>query len=246
MTAKNLQDPSMIVEFEDSDTLVIAVTGFGNKLMLPTRQFFKRAGLEGHSKIILHDPSMMKFLEGVPGTFTSFDHMIDVVGSKIAACNPARVLVTGTSGGGHTAMLLAHLLKADICTVFAPYPYLSYEKVHALGDPSLESFARLLERFNALTGQARKYLDVADVLSSWNGRTTYFSHVAYDHTWDKARSRSLEGLPGMNVVYHPSIQHSIATHIDRYGLLRWCFDPGQQPLFHWFYHSGMAGFFKYA
>lgn len=222
----------MNVELKDTKNLVIAATGFGNKLMVPTQTFMQGAGFAGYSKIILFDPAKTMFLCGVPGIFDSFDDMVAKVRAQIAAIGPERVIVVGTSGGGHTALLLGHLLKADICVAFSPYPYLSDQELARMNDPAMESFRVVLERVRKSPQEARKYLDVKDTIREWNGITEYFVHVSESNEWDVARANTLADIPHLQVVKHPGESHAVVTtaFVD-YGLLSHCFRPDQQEFF---------------
>lgn len=224
------------IELKDSTNLVIAITGFANKLMVPVPVFMKAAGLERCSRIVLHDPAKTMFLAGVPGFFDSFDHMLEVLKAQIARIAPQRLLLVGTSGGGHTAMLLAHALKANACVVFAPYPYLSDAEFIRLNDPALQTFHEVLERVRRTPAEARKYFDVKDMLAQWNGVTGYFVHVSEGNEWDLKRANTLENLPHLSIIKHPGTLHAVVSQkFMRNNSLAHCFKPDPVGYFKQFY-----------
>ncbi len=125
----------------DSKTLVIATTGFANKLGLPTDEFFEAAGLTEASKIIISDPTKHKTLGGIPPDFPTFSDLVQHLKEELVKYSPEQVITTGTSGGAYTAMLLGHLLKANYVVAFSAYPYLTAKACKKMGDPSLQTMA---------------------------------------------------------------------------------------------------------
>ena len=228
----------MKVELNNSADMVIAVTGFNSKLMIPVDQFMRGAGMENYSKIILFDPLRAMFLSGVPGHFDSFSDMISKLGDLVKQHCRGRLIVLGTSGGAHTALLVAHSLKADMCIAFAPYPYLSKKKIKEVqGESEAGRFQDIVERCNRMTGEAGRYLDVADTLCESNGKTDYFVHVSQENDKDCRRASSLESLPGFKIIKHPGKSHAVVAQINRYGLLSWCKETNQDVLFEEFYST---------
>ena len=116
---------SLKIEWKKPETLVIAATGLGGKLSVPVDQFFVEAGLEDASRIVITDPSYRMTLGGLPPEFPTFEDLLEHLRQLLVTHPHRQVYCTGTSGGGHTALLLGHLLGADKVVAFAPYPYLS-------------------------------------------------------------------------------------------------------------------------
>lgn len=210
-------------DLNNSDTLVIAATGYRNKLNMPVDEFFQAAGLEDASKIIISDPSFMKTLAGLPPDFPCFKDLVAYLKDLIAKGNYSNLYVTGTSGGGHTALLLGHLLHADKVVAFAPYPYLSIEEGRRMKDPASYSMARIIRKFDELPQESKQYLDLRDILLKWNGKTEYFVHVSRLNINDYRRAMYLAGLPNMHVVSHPYKKHAIAAILQREKQLKGCF-----------------------
>ncbi len=214
---------SIVTETESSDTLVIAATGFGNKLGLPVDDFFRESGLACTSKIVVSDPSRRKILGGLPPEYPYFSDCLDHLRDRIAAISAKKLLVTGTSGGAHTAMLLGHLLEADYVVGFAPYPYVSFEEMKRQKDPALTSMRRVIEAIDRLQGGVRQYFDLRPPLLEWNGKTRYYIHVSRHNKWDYRRAMYLDGVPNLTIVTHPYSNHAIASSLCRDNRLKECF-----------------------
>ena len=210
-------------EINDSDILVIAATGYTNKLNIPVPQFFKSSGLEGASRIILIDPSKLKTLAGLPPDFDSFAQLLEYLEDCVASIKHKTLIVTGTSGGAHTALLLGHLLKADYVVSFSPYPYLTINEFKRMNDPALESMRRIIYEFDKLPMEAKQYLDLKDVLCTWNKKTEYYVHVSRYNKWDYKRAVCLKKLPGVKVIGHPYTEHAVASMLYKDDKLAACF-----------------------
>ena len=214
---------AIVKELASSDTLVIAATGLANKLNLPVNAFFKKSGLLSASRIILTDPTKNLTLAGLPPEYPSFHDIVGYLRQEIADISPDKLIITGTSGGAHTALLLGHLLKANHVVAFAPYPYLSISELKTRKDPTLQSMRRVVLGLNSLPKKVKKYLDLRNVLSEWNSITQYDVHVSRYNKWDYRRMAYLLDLPKVSVISHPYSTHAIAEPLARQDILRKCF-----------------------
>ena len=216
-----------------SDTLVVAATGYGNKLGLPADGFFKSADLISADRIVITDPSKMMTLSGLPPDFSTFNHLLQYLRNLINQSAYKRTIFTGTSGGAHTALLLGHLLKADYVVAFAPYPYLSKHEFERQKDIAIESMKRVIDRFRKLPDDVKAYFDLNHLLQDWNGHTEYWVHVSRYRRCDLKRCRSLEGIKNLTVVPHPFASHAIASELAKTGRLSACFSfPYSPPIWH--------------
>lgn len=215
---------AIIKKLETSDTLVIAATGFSNKLDISPFDFFEKSSLSHTSKIIITDPSKRKTLGGLAPDYPSFFHFVEHLQKEIGQISPKQLIVTGTSGGAHTALLLGHLLKANYVVAFAPYPYLSFREMEKRCDPALKSFYRVLRELDCLPNEVKTFLDLRDVLSNWNGITHYYVHVSQYHEWDYRRAKYLDDLPKLSIITHPFYSHAVASLLSRYNHLKKCFE----------------------
>lgn len=217
----------IVQEINSSDTLVVATAGFRNELGLPVADFFKESGLSSASKIIITDPTRQVSLAGSSPDFPTFFSLLDYLKREVERLSPARLIITGTSMGGHTALLLGHLLKADHVVAFAPYPYLSPEAIKASGDLSLEYAYQKrggAEQIDRLPSNVKQFLDLRNVLSTWNGKTSYVVHVSRYNKWDYRRSMYLNHLPMVSVIAHPLATHGIPYWLSQDEKLKQCFE----------------------
>jgi hypothetical protein len=227
----------MELEVKDPEKLVIAVTGFAATLMIPEKQFLYFSGLAGYSRIILRDPSRLMFFQGIKGKYESFPELVEGLAAQIRKLGPKWLVVTGTSGGAHTALLLGHLLKADMATAFSPFPYIDKKTLRAQRDPALRVYAAIANRLDELPKETKRYYNLKDALAKWNGKTEYFVHVAREARWDRRRAEYLEGLPHLTVIRHPSNTHYVAKKLGMSHMLHKCFDPEQRRTFDDFYQG---------
>ena len=216
--------PIKEVIVETSPILVIGITNYGGGFGLPVRKFLIASGLNKHSTIIVSDPSRLKTLNGVSPECETFFDFLKYLEEAIHRISPKQIIVTGASGGGHTALLVGHLLKADYVVAFTPYPYLSIDEFRNRNDPALKSMWRILEQFNCLPPEIKKYFDLKDVLSEWNKVTKYYVHVSRDHKWDFLRSMYLEDTPNLSIIAHPYSEHSVVSVLSRHGKLTECYE----------------------
>jgi len=213
----------LIEEFRTSSILVVAVTDFGNKLGMAIDDFFEHAELQDVSRIVVIDPLKLKGLSGLPPEYPDFWSLLAHLKKRCAEHDHQRLVITGFSGGGYTALLLGHMLKADQVVVFAPYPYLSIEMFRQMKDPTLKSMARIVNELNQLPADIKRLYDLRSVLLDWNNKTEFYVHASRYHKWDKTRALYLSGIPHMEVVLHGYDSHTITAMLRNGGDLKNCF-----------------------
>lgn len=209
--------------FRDSTDLLIACAGLAGKLTFPIDEFCTQARLTRLSRVVLQDPRMELCLNGLPPQAETLPELVEHLREFIKANGVKRTLITGTSGGAYTSLLLGHLLKTDLCVVFAPYTYLSEQRLKEKGDPAQESFSKIMRRLSELPEEIQRFFDLRDVLSDWNRKTRYVIHVGKDNVWDYKRAMHLHGLPNVTIFSHRYAGHSVAAHLAQNGLLKRCF-----------------------
>ncbi len=214
----------LVKKIQHSDILVIAITGYGNKLNFPVDQFFIKAKLDDASRIVIIDKSKLQTLGGLLPEFPSFFDLVDHLKKIIMTTPHKQLIITGTSGGAHTALLLGHLLKANEVVAFAPYPYLSISEAKKMKDPALRSMRRVLDKLDLLPNQVKKFLDLKNVLLDWNEVTQYYIHVSHYNKLDYQRATYLGGLPNVNIISHPYREHAVASMLGKDSKLSNCFN----------------------
>ncbi len=209
---------------KNSKKLLIACAGLGGRLNVSIDKFLQSACFSDQDSIIIYDPTKRATLGGLDPYFENFEQMVDYLQKIIAEGEYETVVTTGTSGGGHTALLLGHLLKAHYSVTFGPSPYFSKKKFKDLGDPGLLSMKRVLDQFEKLPDKIKLYFDLDEALSEWNGVTQYYVHVSRFHSVDYKRSLTLSGLPGFSLYFHPYSEHATAGKLMGDALFPQCFE----------------------
>ena len=211
------------IQLKDPEILVIVCPAHNGKMALPENEFFEAAGLENASRMILYDETRLKMFAGMPPELKTFQCVLDYLKNFIQEHQFKKVIITGASAGAHTAMVLGHLLKVDHVVAFSAYPYNSEKMMAEMQDPSWKTWRRTLQPLNDLEDDVRCYLDVADLIKDWNGKTEYEAHVSRHHIWDYRRAQYLEGLPHVRVITHAYDRHALSGMLKRRGELANCF-----------------------
>ena len=213
----------LITEIRESDVMVILILDFGHHVGMAVNDFFTHSGLHEASKIIICDASRRKTLGGIQPELPTFEHLVKHLRLILSRHPHKKVYVTGSSGGGHPAILLGHLLKADQVVAFCPYPYISKAKLLEMKDHARVSMGRVLEKIHDLPSEIHAYFDLGDVLADWNGVTEYHVHVSKFNIREYNRSSYLCGLPKMNVIAHPFNSHAVVLLLHKHFDLKDCF-----------------------
>lgn len=210
--------------YRNSAALVIAATGIRQRLNLPVKEFFSRAGLLDKSRIVLKDPTKRLALGGLSPEYPSFADLVDGLKAEVLRYSPNPLLTVGTSGGGFTALLLGHLLRADYAVVFNAYTYVDPDTAAKKGDPSIERINNKRGFFEDISGYIRRLTDLKTTISDWNGRTKYYLHTSRFNTWDYRRACHSNGTPMTTVIPHAYERHNLAVPLARNKRLRECFE----------------------
>jgi hypothetical protein len=198
------QSEMMIEAGQDPTVLVVAFTGFAGRLVMPTFDFLSSTGLLRYSRILLRDASRTCYFGGLPPITDSMEALMSIIGDNITRLAPRKVLVLGNSGGSLMAMLTGHTLRADYVHVFSAYTNL--DPVHCLKVMDEEeriAYADTMDMLSRTPEPLRRYLDLANVLKDWNGKTRYNVHVCDKATSQVRRAQHIAGLPGVTVHRYP-------------------------------------------
>jgi len=214
---------------EGSDTLVIAFTGLGGKLMLQPFEFFSLTNIIGYSKILMRDPTRRLCLSGIDRELNSFQGIIEELRNIIAELKPNKTFVIGTSGGAFTALLVGHIIKADLVHAFAPYPYANILNIIRYADiPMLLRYYKTIYKLYSSSLVSYKYFDLKKVLSDWNGNTQYYIHVCKDHYWDLKRAFHLKDCRNVWIIKYNCNSHNVVRHMHKKGALVGLFSEGAE------------------
>lgn len=217
---QKLNENMIFEKREDPEVLLVLFTGFANLLMIQPFEFLQVSGLYNSSRILVRDPSQRMYLGGIGGSLDSFDKMIESIRQVSEQLGSRRIIVIGSSGGGHTAILAAHLLKADYAHAFAPFPYCSFARVLIMRDwQMLRVYWRQMIRVTIIK-EVRKYLDLRPVLERWNRHTRYYVHICRQARRDHKRAQYLKNLPNVDLVSYPCDQHTVIRYLAKQKLLK--------------------------
>lgn len=212
---------------QDPRVLIVAFTGFGGGLSMPSYEFLGLSQLLDHSRILLRDDSQTCYLKGIPGLAPSLESLLDRLRADIARLSPQTLVVLGTSGGAHAAMLFGHLLRAELVHAFAPFTNLDFRLDH---DPQLRTpvVQETRDRLATVPESAWRYFDLQQVLAEGNGTTRFHVHVCAKSRRDLERALRLRGTPQVHIHTFPCDNHAVAVFLARGRILATLLRPGLQ------------------
>lgn len=225
MPDKDINGDSGILfeEGVDDSTLVIAFSGGFNLLMMNPYDFMSITNLQQYHRIFFQDKYNLWYQNGVNSNLTSFRQLCHFISTMARTLNVERLLVIGTSSGGHAALLAGHRLKADAVHVFGPQTnvglgFLREESIRSI--KARRRKVRLLYRKQWLNW---RNFDLKKALRRYNGKTQYYIHYAIDNPRDRERALYLEQTPGVRLFSYPYKTHGIVSRISKRGMLEQLF-----------------------
>lgn len=221
---RRAQSPVLVERGTNDSILIIAFTGGVGKLMVPVFEFFETTKTLGCSRILLRDQYRQYYQRGIDEQRTDFDSLIGYLKDEIARLSPKHVFCIGTSQGGYAAIFAGHLLSADYVHAFSPQT--SRDQITFRDSDSGFRLSRLRETLREITKQT--IIDLAQVLSQSNGKTTYFIHYGYGCSYDRRHAEHLAGLPRVFLLGYPSAAHEIAIFLAKMGFLTNTLDIARQ------------------
>lgn len=230
--ARPSRDPVPIEVFRKPNArqLVVVFTAFNHRIGLPAPEFLEAAGLSHASAIVVSDRFRKLTFTGISDELNTFDKTLAAVTDTVASIGHDELIMTGHSGGGHSALLYGHLLKADTVVSFSPFTYLDGQEIASRQDPASRRHARSLAFVDLAPPALRPYLDLRALLSSHNGRTRYYVNIGRFQKWDRQRAEWLAGVPGLTVHKYPVAAHALVSVLARHEMLAPCFEnPGVVP-----------------
>jgi len=230
---------------ESPQLLVIAFSGGAKILMIDPDEFMSETGLINYHRISLRDPFRLWYQHGINDQISSFHQLCEYFKDKIRELNIKKVLVIGTSSGGHAAFLAAHHLKADYAHAFGPQTSIG---LCSLREASVKPFKKrweLIRRLYRAHWRDWKNFDLRRALRIYNGKTRYYIHFARDNPYDSARASRMENVKGVKLFSYPYKNHAIVGPMRTNGYLEKMFLneylENPQKLFDTFYGSDLRG-----
>lgn len=201
---RHLTNGALSISQKKSDTLVVLFPPFHHKKF--TNNLLISQGFDKHNSITIYDNSKMKTLTGLNDEFPNFSSVISFLNEYVKNNNIKKIITFGCSGGGHSALLYGSLLKADLSIALNPFPYLSIEEMIKQKDErSLKVFLGLINKFNKLPNNIKKYFDLRDYIKSSQNKVEI--HIS-NNSWDTLRAKYLEDLKNVKVITHKYNKHT--------------------------------------
>ena len=201
--------PILFERGTDESVLIIAFSGGARKLDVPVHEFFATTKTLGYNRILLWDKHYMFYHYGVDRQRRDWPSLLDYLRREIERLQPKQLFCVGTSGGGYAALIAGHYLKADFVHAFGPQTKIDItrEGIRSARHP----FNRWVMSWSRRVH--RPVLDLAPVLSRFNGRTRYFVHYGVGHEDDRCFADRIAGLPSVVTLGYPCSAHAIAIFL---------------------------------
>jgi hypothetical protein len=222
---QELSDNISFQQGTDTSVLLILFTGFVNRSEKAPFDFLGTANSYPYSKVFVRDPTRRMCLYGIGGRLDTIEKLVDALRDVAKRQNAKHIITVGSSGGSFPAMLTAHLLNADYCHAFSPFPYANVERsVQRLDWQVIRAYWRTVAKLNLFSFRKRKYYDLRRVLTNTNHRTRYYLHVCSGFRFDFNRAMCLAGLPNVRLFSYPCDQHVVIRYLARRKCMDKLFD----------------------
>lgn len=198
----------------DSDELVFAFCGHGDKLFMDPTTFLATTGMLERNLVIFRDPRRAFYLLGLEGEQDGPDGLLRFM-QELREEMPGvrRVHCLGTSAGASGAILYGHALGADEVLAFSPKTLFD---VHQLA-------WRPIRR--SIRHTPRKYHDLREFLTRHNGRTRYRIYYSKDFPRDAEQAERMADVPGVTLLPRPGENHNVLDGMLESGELGRLLDP---------------------
>jgi hypothetical protein len=193
----------------DGSVLIIAFSGGAQKLDVPVHEFFETTKTLGYNRILLWDRYYMYYHYGVDRERRDWPSLLDYLKQEIARLQPKKVLCVGTSSGGYAAIVAGHYLKADFVHAFGPQTKITLDR-HGIRHARHSVHRWRMSISDRVHGEA---LDLAPMLSQYNGKPRYFAHYGTGHEIDRDAAARIAGMPAVTTLGYPCGAHAIAIFL---------------------------------
>jgi hypothetical protein len=197
----------------NSDLLYYVFHGMAGKLMMQPLTALRESGLLGANLVLLKDRYRFFYHAGLNTEIT------DIAGIRLRLerCREElphvrRTFSFGTSGGGYAAILFGHYLNVDVAYAFGPPTLLNLPRLKDMGA------GHDVGRFS------QQHLDLALLLSHYNGRSRYKIFYCGDNARDKTWAEHLRDSPGVELYPQPGNTHQVLRAMHELNRLRGILD----------------------
>lgn len=180
-------------------TLLIAFGGHKGGLGIPVFEFFGAAAGLDTKKIFVRDTNQAFYFRGLPGIGEGLYDIVDYLRNQIDTHNIKRVVCTGNSMGGYSAILFGHFLNVDEVHAFSPLSFIGRVKRFIHRDTRHpQSHIEAAKAPRAM----KRLFDLKYVLNKANAaKTNYHIHYSPEHRLDNLHAVRIANKA--NVRLHP-------------------------------------------
>lgn len=216
----------------DDSVLIIAFTGFGDKLHMGVFEFFDATKSTNYSRILLRDKFGVWYHHGINHQIRDFPQLIDHLKAETARLKPKKIICIGTSAGGYAAIVVGHHLPADYVHAFGPDTNLDVTLRAAIRSTFKDR--NRYRRWKLLFSRRAKpdYFDLTELLRNHNCTTKYYIHYCARSEWDAERAKRIEHLPGVICIAYPCDTHAVSVFLTKGKFLGKILDISQQDHIH--------------
>jgi hypothetical protein len=220
--------PILTERGEDDSVLIIAFTGFGDKLHMGVFEFFDATKSTKYSRILLRDRFGVWYHHGINKQIRDFPQLIDHLKAEAARLKPKKIICIGTSAGGYAAMVVGHHLPADYVHAFGPDTNLDVTLTAAISSTFKDRNRYRRWKLLFSTRAKREYFDLTHLLRQYNRKTRYYIHYCARSEWDALRAKRIEHMPGVTSIAYPCDTHAVSVFLTKRQFLGKILDISQQ------------------
>lgn len=195
--------------------LLVSFSGFKrNPNVLPG--FSLRGTLKGLAvdKLYLRDIDRAWFLRGLRGVTRNVEETAEFLRAEAQSIGARRVVLTGYSLGGFSALLFGALTGADEVHAISPQTFISFWRRLRAGDRRWHRYVLPLH-----FGNTRRYHDLRPWLANSPGQARHV-YFARDSRLDSIHAEHVRHLPGIAIHEHARGAHRLVTELRESGELR--------------------------
>lgn len=189
----------------------------GYEVPFEFQRFLSRHPL-GVNVLLLRDPSMSWYLQGIESLGHSVEALAEFVRAEQRQLQCCKLYTLGSSMGGYAALLFGHLLQADVALAFGPQIYLDEAKRREVGVIPYEYEPRLKE-VEAMCRERGlgKYIRLTNLLPLAIGKVHI--HLGQNESSDINQAMGLNDQPNVKFTVWPGGNHMVVKALRDEGKL---------------------------
>ena len=216
---QNLELPYTMEIGTSSKTLLITFAGISGAVGLYPFEFFKITKGFDIDKIFIRDLEQSWYHKGMKGISNSIEDSAKYIKSVIKENNYKKVVCLGNSMGGYAAIVIGHLIKADIVLSFSPQTFLDEKNRKKYKDNRWqEQIATLPKNID------EKYLDLSKLQLEANNKTKLNIYYSLSERIDVEHVNKIKKFKNVNLFSYEDGGHQLVQQLrksgDLYTILR--------------------------